>query len=289
MKIVKTTADFKRELAALKKDWSKVGFVPTMGYLHEGHLSLVRRCKIENTVTIVSIFVNPAQFGPNEDLASYPRDFDKDEAMLREIGVDLLFYPRGEEIYPPGYATYVHVENLDNVLCGKSRPGHFRGVATVVLKLFNIVQPGQAYFGSKDAQQAVVLKKMCRDLNLDVVIKPQPIVRDPDGLALSSRNVYLSPEERRAALHLPQALQKAKEHIAAGLRDVVEIKDIIVQEINMSPLLTIDYVEVVSLENLRPFPQGPEGQLIDVNKTLAAAAVRVGKTRLIDNFILGEI
>lgn len=279
----------KKEIQTLRTDGRTVGFVPTMGALHRGHLSLLEPCKGENDLTVVSIFVNPSQFGPGEDFDRYPRDFRRDEALLREQGVDILFYPDTAEIYPPGYATYVEVEKLGNVLCGKSRPTHFRGVATVVLKLFNIVRPDNAYFGRKDGQQVILLKRMSVDLNLDVTIKAMPIVRDEDGLAMSSRNVYLSAEEREAALYFTRALREAKERIGSGLENAPGIKAFIEAEIKKSPLVTVDYIEVVTLDTLGPFPEGPEGQVIDKNNTLVAGAVRVGKTRLIDNFILGEI
>ncbi len=260
-----------------------IGFVPTMGYLHRGHLSLVEQCKKENDAAVVSIFVNPAQFGPAEDFNTYPRDMAADLKLLEELGVDIVFCPPAAGIYPAGYSTYVNVEKLANVLCGKSRPGHFRGVATVVLKLLNITAPTRAYFGQKDAQQAVVIKKMVNDLNLDVVIRIMPIVRDADGLALSSRNVYLSPEERAAALCMPGALQKVKTKILEGLRDVSAVKDMLQREMNHHPLVKVDYLEVVSLDGLEKLEE------IDIHNTLVAAAIWAGKTRLIDNFILGEI
>jgi pantoate--beta-alanine ligase len=283
MKTIKTITGLKEERKKYRDD--TVGFVPTMGYLHQGHLSLVEQSKKENDITFVSIFVNPTQFAPTEDFTAYPRDLQKDENILRELGVDLVFYPDAEEIYPPGYATYVDVEKMSSVLCGKSRPTHFRGVATVVLKLFNIVTPDNAYFGQKDAQQVILLKRMTADLNLDVSIKTKPIVRDPDGLAMSSRNVYLSAAEREAALQLPRALRQAKDLIENGLSNVFEIKAGIENELKKSPLVTIDYVEVVTLDQL----QQVSGYDIDTRSTLVAAAVRVGKTRLIDNFILGEL
>jgi pantoate--beta-alanine ligase len=289
MKVIRSIHETKEEMKARRRQGQIIGFVPTMGALHQGHLSLVAPCKKENDVTAASIFVNPAQFGPDEDFARYPRDYRRDEGLLKELGVDIIFYPTVEEIYPPGYSTYVEVERLANLLCGKSRPGHFRGVATVVLKLFHIVSPDNAYFGQKDAQQAILLKRMVTDLNLDVKLKVMPIVRDEDGLALSSRNVYLSRQERQAALHLPRALDQAKKNIREGLKHVSRIKAGIEEELTKNPLVTIDYVEVVRLDTLEPFPGPPEAQVIDSESTLAAAAVRVGKTRLIDNFILGEI
>jgi pantoate--beta-alanine ligase len=282
MKIFETIDQLREELRQYKREQT-IGFVPTMGYLHQGHLSLVEQCKKENEKTVVSIFVNPAQFGPGEDFDRYPQDVEKDEHLLRELGVDIVFYPAVKEIYPEGYATYVEVEKLGNVLCGKSRPTHFRGVTTVVLKLLNIVSPTCAYFGRKDAQQAIIIKKMVKDLNLDVTIQTMPIVRDPDGLALSSRNAYLSAEERKAALSLSRALKKAKTEIDHGLRDSSAIMEFIKKEISIYPRVTIDYVEVVSLETLEKI------KTISINNTLVAGAIRVEKTRLIDNFTLGEI
>lgn len=289
MKIIRTIDGVKKEIK--KHQGHSIGFVPTMGYFHQGHLSLIEKSKKENDVTVVSIFVNPTQFGPNEDFNRYPRDLQRDEALLKELDVDLLFFPNSTEMYPSGYSTYVEVEAMGKVLCGNSRPTHFKGVATVVLKLFNIVNATIAYFGQKDAQQAILLKRMTTDLNLDTSIKVIPIVRDTDGLALSSRNEYLSIEEREAALHLPRALEKAKRQIEAGLKDAPEIKTLIEKELKKSPLITIDYVEVVTLDKLENFLKNQEGQTVDVNmnNTLVAASVRVGKTRLIDNFILGEI
>jgi len=287
MKILTHIAEIKKEIARLAGQ--SIGFVPTMGYLHQGHLSLVEQGKKENDLTVVSIFVNPAQFGPQEDFSTYPRDVAADEKMLRDLDVDILFLPEREEIYPPGYLTYVDVGKLGGVLCGQSRPGHFRGVATVVLKLFNIVTPTRAYFGQKDAQQATIIKKMVKDLDLDVQIRVMPIVRDPDGLALSSRNVYLSVTERQAALHLARGLVKAQAQIAQGLRGVGQIKAVIRKELENSDLLQIDYIEVVSLDNLEPYAPGGNGAPIDPGNTLVAAAINVGRTRLIDNFVLGEI
>jgi pantoate--beta-alanine ligase len=282
---LETIAEVRKEVGRYRSanSGTSIGFVPTMGYLHRGHLSLVEQCKKENDVTVVSIFVNPAQFGPDEDFNVYPRDMEKDMRLLAELGVDVLFSPVLDVMYPAGYASFVEVEKLGSVLCGKSRLGHFRGVATIVLKLFNIVAPTCAYFGRKDAQQAIIIKKMVNDLNLDIVIRTMPIVRDPDGLALSSRNVYLSRQERTAALYLPAALQKARSEIERGLRDVSVVKDMIRTEINKSSPIKIDYVEVVSLDGLNELTE------IDMNNTLVAAAVWVGNTRLIDNFILGDI
>jgi pantoate--beta-alanine ligase len=280
--MIETIAEIKQYLKQYAYG-KTIGFVPTMGYLHRGHLSLVEQCKRENDVTVVSIFVNPKQFGPDEDFNIYPRDIARDLKLLEDLEVDIVFSPSLAEIYPTGYSTYVEMEKLGEVLCGKSRPGHFRGVATIVLKLFNIVEPTRAYFGQKDAQQAVVIKKMVNDLNLDIVIRIMPIVRDPDGLALSSRNVYLSRKERAAALCMQVALQKVRTKILDGLRDVSLVKDMLQRMMNKELLIKVDYLEVVSLDGLEKLEE------IDMRNTLVAVAIWVGNTRLIDNFILGEI
>lgn len=283
MKKIETIDGLKEELIKYRLPGKSIGFVPTMGYLHNGHLSLVEQSKKENDVTVVSIFVNPTQFGPDEDFNRYPRNTEMDEKLLKELQVDVVFYPGKKEIYPGDYATYVEVEKLGSVLCGKSRPTHFRGVTTVVLKLFNIVSPSCAYFGSKDAQQAVIIKRMVKDLHLDIRIKTLPIVRDHDGLALSSRNAYLSPQERAAALCLSQTLKKARSEIDNGLRKASAVKDLLYGEIGKYPIIKIDYLAVVSLDRLE------EIEIIDMNNTLVAGAIWLGKTRLIDNFTLGEI
>ena len=254
-----------------------------MGFLHAGHMSLVRQCRLENDLAVVSIYVNPAQFGPSEDLNRYPSDPERDIALLEKEKTDLLFMPDSGEIYPPGYATYVSVEGLEAVLCGNSRPGHFRGVATVVLKLFNLVRPQRAYFGQKDAQQAIVIRRMVSDLHLPVQIRILPIVRDSDGLALSSRNVYLTPAERLAARHLPQALAAAGAMTAHGVGDAALLKKTISEELAKDRLIQIDYIAVVRLLDLT------EMACIEPGNTLIAAAVRIGKTRLIDNLLLGDL
>ncbi len=289
MKLIKATAEIKKDMKKHRFRGRSIGFVPTMGTLHQGHLSLVEQSKKENNITVVSIFVNPTQFAPGEDFAAYPRDFETDKKALRELGVDILFLPGGREIYPDGYSTYVEVEKPGQVLCGRTRPTHFRGVTTVVLKLFNIVTPDNAYFGRKDAQQAVIIKKMVKDLDLDVTIRTLPIVRAADGLALSSRNTYLSRDEREAALALSRGLRKAEQFVGDGLRKAADIKQIIEKELETGELIKIDYIEVVSLTTLEPFDAGNKDAEIDVNNTLTAAAIWVGKTRLIDNFILGDI
>jgi pantoate--beta-alanine ligase len=279
MKVVHTIVETKSSVSELRAANKTIGFVPTMGSLHEGHLSLVRASKKGSGATVVSIFVNPAQFGPNEDFKTYPRDFAKDAAMLEREGVDLLFFPEAQSIYPERYRTYVEVHDLQDKLCGRSRPGHFRGVCTVVLKLFEIIRPDIAFFGQKDAQQAIILQRMTRDLNLDIRLDILPIVREPDGLAMSSRNAYLNPEERRAALVLIRALQTAKKSIDAGERrtDVVLAK--MREWIAKEPLARIDYVEAVDTIHLDPVSEITEA-------TLIALAVFIGKTRLIDNLIV---
>ena len=276
MKVVKTVSGMKALARQWKKEGKRIGFVPTMGYLHDGHLSLVRESRTRAGVTVVSIFVNPTQFGPNEDFKKYPRDLAEDSAYLEKGGVDCLFYPAAAEIYPPGYRTFIEVHGLQDRLCGRSRPGHFRGVATVVLKLFNIVGPDLAFFGAKDAQQILIIQRMAADLNLDVEVVTCPLVREADGLALSSRNAYLSPEERKAALVLSTSLRGAERAIAAGERDAAEIIAGIRSMIGAEPLARIDYVEAVDSLNLEPVAEIRGDVLI-------ALAVYFGTTRLIDN------
>ena len=279
MKVITSVAGMKSLARQWKKEGKKVGFVPTMGYLHEGHLSLVRESKKRADVTVVSIFVNPAQFGPNEDFKKYPRDLEKDSAYLEQAGVDGLFYPDAAEIYPPGYRTYVEVHGLQDRLCGKSRPGHFRGVVTIILKLFDIVGPDLAFFGAKDAQQVLVIEKMAADLDLGTEVVTCPIVRDPDGLALSSRNAYLSTEERKAALVLSISLRWAERAVSAGERDAAKVTAGIRAAIEAEPLARVDYVEAVDPVNLEPLA-GIHGDV------LIALAVFIGSTRLIDNIRL---
>ena len=256
-----------------------IGFVPTMGFLHEGHFSLVRESVRRADVTVVSIYVNPTQFGPQEDFKQYPRDIHRDAELLKNEIVDYLFLPDDQEIYPEGYKTYVEVHDLQHKLCGRSRPGHFRGVCTVVLKLFNIVNPDIAFFGQKDVQQAVILKRMTQDLDLGVEIKVMPIVREEDGLALSSRNAYLNQLERNAARVLSSSLEEARVLVQNGERDPERIIERMKEMIGREPLAQIDYVEIVDIENLDPV-------LKIENKALAAVAVFIGKVRLIDNTIL---
>lgn len=279
MKVVTSVAGMKALARQWKKEGKSIGFVPTMGYLHKGHLSLVRESKKRTDVTVVSIFVNPAQFGPNEDFKKYPRDLEKDSVYLEKGGVDCLFYPDAAEIYPPGYRTYVEVRGLQDRLCGRSRPGHFQGVATVVLKLFDIVGPGFAFFGAKDAQQVLIIAKMAADLDLDIEVVTCPLVRDPDGLALSSRNIFLSPEERTAALVLSISLRWAERAVAAGERDAAKVIAGIRAAIDTEQLARVDYVEAVDPVNLEPLAEIRGDVLI-------ALAVFIGSTRLIDNIRL---
>jgi len=262
-----------------KRQGRSLGFVPTMGYLHEGHLSLVRACVKASDVSVVSIFVNPTQFGPNEDFKEYPRDMLKDAVLLEKAGVDYIFAPQPEEMYPPAYKTYVEVHDLQNRLCGKSRPAHFRGVCTIVLKLFNIVDPDIAFFGQKDAQQTIILKRMAQDLNLDVKIRVLPIIRDKDGLALSSRNTYLDQNQRQAALVISRSLEKAKEMFGCGLRNSEQLLNIIRKEIETEPLVKLDYAEIVDPRNLEPLSQIKREALI-------AVAVFINRIRLIDNIFV---
>lgn len=259
-----------------------IGLVPTMGYLHEGHLSLIRRAKEENDYVIVSVFVNPTQFGPNEDYDKYPRSLQQDSHLCENMEVDILFYPSVEEMYPTPYYTYVEVEKITNKLCGASRPGHFRGVTTVVNKLFNIVKPNRAYFGQKDAQQIVVIQQMVKDLNMDVEVVSCSIVREADGLALSSRNSYLNEEERKAALILSQCLFQAKERMISGEKSACKIKKIIEQNIQKESLVSIDYVSIVDATSLEDIEKLEKNILI-------ALAVKIGNTRLIDNIQIKNI
>lgn len=279
MKICYTVDDVRKEVKEWKKQGLSVGFVPTMGYLHEGHRSLMEAARKENDKVVVSIFVNPMQFGPTEDLESYPRDLDKDSKLCEGVGVDLIFHPEPEEMYPEGFCSYVDMNGLTTELCGKSRPIHFRGVQTVVLKLFNIVTPDNAYFGQKDAQQLAVVTRMVKDLSVDTKIHGCPIIREEDGLAKSSRNTYLSETERQAALILNQSLQVGKSLIEQGETSASVVKKAISEKIVTEPLARIDYVDVVDFDTITPIEQ------IKGN-TLVAIAVYIGKTRLIDNFII---
>jgi pantoate--beta-alanine ligase len=276
MKVIRSVATMKALAREWRREGKRIAFVPTMGYLHDGHLSLVREARARADITVVSVFVNPTQFGPNEDFSKYPRDLAKDSSYLKDAGVDCLFYPEATEIYPSGYRTYVEVEGLQDRLCGRSRPGHFRGVATVVLKLFDIVSPDCALFGAKDAQQVLIIKRMAADLNLDVEIATCPIVREPDGLALSSRNAYLNPAERRSARVLSTSLRWAEKAVAAGERDAARLLAGIRSVVEAEPLARIDYVEAVDPETLDPVTE-IRGDV------LVALAAFIGSTRLIDN------
>lgn len=272
----------KNKTREIIKEWKSkgysIGFIPTMGYLHRGHLSLMEKARRENEKIVVSIFVNPIQFGPNEDYDKYPRDMAGDIEMCKSVNVDLIFAPSVSDMYKTSNQVYVDVEKLGDVLCGAKREGHFRGVSTVVAKLFNIISPDKAYFGEKDYQQLVIIKKMVDDLDFDLEIIPCAIVREEDGLAISSRNSYLSREERKAALILAESLSRARQAMIGGERDVSIIKNIITNELSQEPLAVIDYVELVDAIELRPVARVSE-------RILVAVAVFIGKTRLIDNFI----
>lgn len=277
MRTVATIKEVRDQIKAWRKEGLSIGFVPTMGFLHEGHGSLIKNAAIENDKVVVSIFVNPTQFGPNEDFERYPRALEKDEDLCEECGADLIFAPEVGEMYDVNKATFVDVEGITEGLCGAKRPGHFRGVCTVVSKLFNIVAADRAYFGEKDAQQLAVIKRMVKDLNFDIEVIGCTIVREEDGLAMSSRNTYLSKEERKAALVLSRSLSKAKALIEAGEKNTEKVRQTIVEEISKEPLARIDYVEIVDSLTLKACPE--------VNRSiLCAIAVFVGKTRLIDNF-----
>ena len=279
MKIVGTVKEVREQVKEWKKQGLSVGFVPTMGYLHEGHKSLMDAARKGNDKVVVSIFVNPMQFGPTEDLATYPRDLDHDAALCESAGVDLIFHPEAEEMYEKDFCSFVDMTGLTEGLCGKTRPIHFRGVCTVVNKLFNIVTPDHAYFGQKDGQQLAVIKRMVRDLNMDIEIVGCPIVREEDGLAKSSRNTYLSEDERKAALVLSRSLKEGRKLVEDGEKDAAKVKKTITDIIEKEALAKIDYVEVVDWNTLEPVEKidGP---------VLTAIAVYIGKTRLIDNFIV---
>ena len=277
MQVTKTVEETRKQIKQWKKEGKTIGLVPTMGFLHEGHASLIRKCREQNDIVVVSDFVNPTQFGPNEDLEAYPRDFERDSKLCESLGADLIFAPSPEDMYHDPHA-FVSIDTLSETLCGKTRPIHFRGVQTVVLKLFHIVTPDRAYFGQKDAQQLAVIKRMVKDLNVDTEIIGCPIIREADGLAKSSRNTYLSADERQAALVLSRSLKIGKQLVEDGEKSAQSIKDAITAEINKEPLAKIDYVDVVDFDTITP---------VDEIKgtTLVAIAVYIGKTRLIDNFI----
>ncbi|MCC8027205.1 MAG: pantoate--beta-alanine ligase [Clostridium sp.] len=281
MEIVKTAKEVRDCVKGWKKQGLSIGFVPTMGYLHEGHGSLIKEAGALCHKVVVSIFVNPMQFGENEDFGSYPRDLERDAAFCREMGADLIFAPDAEEMYTEGFCSYVDMEGLTRELCGKSRPGHFRGVCTVVCKLFNIVTPDKAFFGQKDGQQLAVIRRMTVDLNLDIEIVGCPIVREPDGLAKSSRNTYLSREERKAALALSRTIEFGRELVRRGITDPKELTFAMKKNIEKESLANIDYVEAVLMDTIEKTDRIRENVLV-------AMAVYVGKTRLIDNFIVGK-
>ncbi len=282
MQILKTIPEMKEYVSKIKAEGGKISFVPTMGYLHKGHLDLMVKAKEYSPHVVVSIFVNPTQFAPNEDLDKYPRDFERDEELCREVGVECIFYPEPKEIYPDGYATYITVEGLSEGLCGVSRPIHFRGVATVVAKLFNVVEPDFAVFGEKDYQQLAVIKRMVKDLNMRVVIIGYPTVREKDGLAMSSRNAYLSPDERKTATVLIRSLRHALSLFKSGVTDAKTLRNEVASMIEAAPGCIIDYVEIVDGVSLVPVETATEGSVM-------AIAVKLGRTRLIDNisFFLG--
>lgn len=278
MRVVTTIKEVREQVKAWRREGCTIGFVPTMGYLHEGHGSLITRAG-ENDKVVVSIFVNPMQFGPSEDLASYPRDLEKDSSFCESLGADLIFHPEPEEMYHKDFCSYVDMSVLTEELCGLSRPVHFRGVCTVVSKLFNIVMPDKAYFGQKDAQQLAIVRHMVQDLNMDVEIVGCPIVREEDGLAKSSRNTYLSQKEREAALVLSQSVKLGQKMAADGEKSSAAVLEAMKAKIEEQPLAKIDYVKAVDGLTMQPVEQIEDG-------TLVAMAVYIGKTRLIDNFIV---
>ena len=279
MDILHTITETRDRICRERAEGKTIGLVPTMGFFHEGHLSLMRQARQDNGLVVVSLFVNPIQFGPSEDFRDYPRDLERDARLAEEVGVDLIFNPSVEEMYHEGHNTYVAVRKLTEGLCGASRPGHFLGVTTVVLKLFNIIQPDRAYFGQKDYQQLKVIERMVRDLDVPMEIVPMPIVREPDGLAMSSRNSYLSPEERRAALVLSKALAYGQDLLTQGVTSGEELQAQVEEFIRHEPLADIDYVAVVDPEDLESLESIED-------KALLALAVRIGKTRLIDNLVM---
>lgn len=278
MNIAETVQEVREQVKAWRKEGLSVGLVPTMGYLHEGHKSLIDKAVEDNDRVVVSVFVNPIQFGPSEDLASYPRDLERDAKLCEDAGADLVFHPADDEMYFDDFCTYVDMDDLTKGLCGKTRPTHFRGVCTVVSKLFHIVAPDRAYFGQKDAQQLAVIRRMVRDLNFDLEIIGCPIVREADGLAKSSRNTYLNEAERAAAVVLHKGLNAGEELLKSGERNAVKIINTVREVIEREPLAKIDYVELVDWNTLKPVDTVQA-------EVLVAVAVYIGKTRLIDNFI----
>jgi len=279
MIVIESTSDMRQWSERQRRGRQRIVLVPTMGFLHEGHLCLMREARLRGDWVVASIFVNPAQFGPGEDFATYPRDFERDRCLLEAENVDVLFHPSLEQIYPAGAQTFVEVEKLSLPLCGSARPGHFRGVATVVAKLFNIVRPHLAIFGEKDYQQLQVIRRMVRDLSMDVEIIGHPIVRESDGLAMSSRNAYLTSAERQAALCLSRALCKAERSVRRGAVTAAAIVDRVRAELNNEPLAAVEYVKLCDVETLDEVDEVREPALL-------ALAVRIGKARLIDNRVL---
>lgn len=279
MRLIEKPEEMRAWSTAERLENRRIALVPTMGFLHEGHLSLVREARRKGGRTVVSIFANPKQFGPTEDFSSYPRDFDRDWGLLQKENIDVLYHPSESDVYPSGYQTYVTVEELTRPLCGTYRPGHFRGVATVVVKLFNVVQPHVAVFGLKDYQQVQVIRRMVADLNLDIDIVACPTVREEDGLAMSSRNAYLSAEERQAALCLRRALLTAQELVRRGENSAERIREAVVREISREPLARLEYAEICDPDDLSPAPKVDGAALVGL-------CVWVGKTRLIDNILL---
>lgn len=278
MIVVEQAGDMQARIGQLKRDGWSVGLVPTMGFFHEGHLSLMRAAR-ENDVVVVSLFVNPAQFGPGEDLAAYPRDLERDLKMAESVGVDIVFHPAPEEMYPEPFLTHVDVERVTAGLCGRSRPGHFRGVTTVVTKLLHIIPADRAYFGQKDAQQLAVIRQMVRDLNMDIEVVACPIIREPDGLAMSSRNAYLGDAERRAATVLHRSLREAERLVESGERRATEIEAAVHTVFKDEPLAQLEYIEVCDNIGMQPIAQ-LEGTI------LVAVAAKIGGSRLIDNVLL---
>ena len=278
MQVTKTVEETRKQIKAWKKEGKTIGLVPTMGFLHEGHASLIRKCREQNDIVVVSDFVNPTQFGPNEDLEAYPRDFERDSKLCESLGADLIFAPSPEDMYHDPHA-FVSIDTLSETLCGKTRPIHFKGVCTVVTKLFHIVAPDRAYFGEKDAQQLAIIRKMVKDLNFDIEIVGCPIVREEDGLAKSSRNTYLNDKERQAALCLSRAVKTGKEVIYTGA-DAKEVLNPMKAIIEAEPLARIDYVMMVDALTMQPIEKADRDVLV-------AMAVYIGKTRLIDNFSYG--
>ena len=278
MQVTKTVYDTRKQIKQWKKEGKTIGLVPTMGFLHEGHASLIRKCREQNDIVVVSDFVNPTQFGPNEDLEAYPRDFERDSKLCESLGADLIFAPSPEDMYHDPHA-FVSINTLSETLCGKTRPIHFKGVCTVVTKLFHIVAPDRAYFGEKDAQQLAIIRKMVKDLNFDIEIVGCPIVREEDGLAKSSRNTYLNDKERQAALCLSRAVKTGKEVIYTGA-DEKEVLNPMKAIIEAEPLARIDYVMMVDALTMQPIEKADRDVLV-------AMAVYIGKTRLIDNFSYG--